>query len=123
MNNLSISILNAENISSFLEKLKNVEKMLDNKKIEKLFNITIHFDVMDNEFVPNTGIDIKKIELPYQKTFDSNCEDINIVVSNLEYGLRDKLEYIKKIPTYTYKVGILFSYPIIIKLTLTLIRW
>lgn len=62
MNNLSISILNAENISSFLEKLKNVEKMLDNKKIEKLFNITIHFDVMDNEFVPNTGIDIKKIE-------------------------------------------------------------
>ena len=34
-------------------------------------------------------IDIKKIELPYQKTFDSNCEDINIVVSNLEYGLRD----------------------------------
>lgn len=34
-------------------------------------------------------IDIKKIELPYQKTFDSNCEDINVVVSNLEYGLRD----------------------------------
>lgn len=34
-------------------------------------------------------IDIKKIELPYQKTFDSNCVDINIVVSNLEYTLRD----------------------------------
>lgn len=34
-------------------------------------------------------IDIKKIELPYQKTFDCNCDDINIVVSNLEYVLRE----------------------------------
>lgn len=34
-------------------------------------------------------IDIKKIELPFQKTFESTCEDINIVVSNLEYTLRD----------------------------------
>ena len=34
-------------------------------------------------------IDIKKIELPYQKTFDSTCEDVNVVVTNLEYILRD----------------------------------
>ena len=34
-------------------------------------------------------IDIKKIELPYQKSFDSSCEDINILVANLEYTLRD----------------------------------
>ena len=34
-------------------------------------------------------IDVKKIELPYQKSFESNCEDINICVSNLEYELRD----------------------------------
>lgn len=34
-------------------------------------------------------IDLKKIELPYQKTFDSTCENFNIIVSNLEYNLRD----------------------------------
>jgi len=34
-------------------------------------------------------IDIKKIELPFQKTFDAVCEDINILISNLEYNLRD----------------------------------
>lgn len=34
-------------------------------------------------------IDLKKIELPFQKTFDSNCEDFNLIVSNLEYSLRD----------------------------------
>lgn len=34
-------------------------------------------------------IDVKKIELPYQKTFESTCEDINISFSNLEYVLRD----------------------------------
>ena len=34
-------------------------------------------------------IDIKKIELPYQKTFEANCEDINISIENIEYELRD----------------------------------
>ena len=34
-------------------------------------------------------IDTKKIELPYQKSFESNCEDINIHIANLEYALRD----------------------------------
>lgn len=34
-------------------------------------------------------IDLKKIELPYQKTFDSNCEDFNLIVSNLEYTLHE----------------------------------
>ena len=34
-------------------------------------------------------IDIKKIELPFQKSFEAECEDINILISNLEYNLRD----------------------------------
>ena len=34
-------------------------------------------------------IDLKKIELPYQKTFDSTCEEFNLVVANLEYQLRE----------------------------------
>ena len=34
-------------------------------------------------------IDVKKIELPYQKTFDSSCEDVNVIIGNIEYLLRD----------------------------------
>lgn len=34
-------------------------------------------------------VDVKKIELPYQKTFDSNCEECRLVVSDLGYKLRD----------------------------------
>lgn len=62
MKNLSISILNVNDISSFLKELKDIEKKLNKSKVEELFNTTIHFDVMDNKFVPNNGIDIKKIE-------------------------------------------------------------
>lgn len=61
MKNLSISILNVDNIPLFLNKLKETEELLKNKKINDGFNISIHFDVMDNKFVPNTGIDIEKI--------------------------------------------------------------
>ena len=39
--------------------------------------------------VEKKKIDIKKIELPYQKSFDSNCEDVTVIVANLEYCLRD----------------------------------
>lgn len=62
MKNLSISILNVKDISIFLEKLKDVENKLKKSKVEELFDTTIHFDVMDNKFVPNTGIDIEKIK-------------------------------------------------------------
>lgn len=34
-------------------------------------------------------IDIKKIELPFQKSFESNCQNINIAISNLECNLRE----------------------------------
>lgn len=62
MKNLSISILNVKDISIFLDKLKDVENKLKKSKVEELFDTTIHFDVMDNKFVPNTGIDIEKIK-------------------------------------------------------------
>ncbi len=61
MKNLSISILNVENIPVFLDKLKKVESFYEKEKIKDRFNVSIHFDVMDNKFVPNTGIDIEKI--------------------------------------------------------------
>lgn len=61
MKNLSISILNVDNIPTFLDKLKRAEEILKKEKIKDSFNISIHFDVMDNKFVPNNGIDIEKI--------------------------------------------------------------
>ena len=62
MKNLAISILNVDNIPQFLDKLGIVEKKLKQSKVENLFETTIHFDVMDNKFVPNTGVDIEKMK-------------------------------------------------------------
>ncbi len=96
MKNLSISILNVENIPQFLEKLKNAQEKIENQKIENLFNITIHFDVMDNVFVPNTGIDIEEISnvKKYNYYIDTHLMVSNPVKDNyidrtLELGCKD----------------------------------
>lgn len=60
MKNLSISLLNCEDISSFLEKVDKYKT--EHVKTEQI-RITVHFDVMDKVFVPNDGIDIEKIKL------------------------------------------------------------
>lgn len=96
MSNLSISILNVENIVEFLDKIKEYEQKICKLKTNSLFNITIHFDVMDNVFVPNTGIDINKIKIVTEKGF---IVDTHLMVSKpiedgyidkaLEYGCRD----------------------------------
>lgn len=58
MKNISISLLKLkdEDYDNYLTKLNEIKNKYNN------LNITIHFDVMDNVFVPNTGIDINKIE-------------------------------------------------------------
>ena len=56
MKNLSISLLNCDDIPNFLKKVDSYKK--DHIKDEQI-SITIHFDVMDKVFVPNTGIDIE----------------------------------------------------------------
>lgn len=60
MKNLSISLLNCDDIPNFLKKVDSYKK--DHIKDEQI-SITIHFDVMDKVFVPNTGIDIEKIKI------------------------------------------------------------
>lgn len=63
--NISLSILKLEGkeIPEFLRKYKE-----DIEKIEKLkidvnkFSYLVHFDVMDNKFVPNNGLDLKYIK-------------------------------------------------------------
>lgn len=49
-------------------------------------NATLEILYYDRE---KKKIDVKKIELPFQKSFESNCEDINVTIANLEYTLRD----------------------------------
>ena len=62
MKNLSISILNVKNVSEFLDELsRNIEVIKSNKKRE-ILDTSIHFDVMDNKFVPNTGVELENMK-------------------------------------------------------------
>ena len=88
MKNLSISILNVNNISSFLENLQNIEAKLKKHKLSELFNISIHFDVMDNKFVNNNGIDIEKIK--EVATFNYYIDTHLMVEKPVEEGYIDK---------------------------------
>ena len=96
MKNLSISILNVEDIPNFLKKLKEIEAKLQKRKIDNLLDVTIHFDVMDNKFVPNTGIDIEKIKVvkEYGYYMDTHLmvekpiED-DYIDKTIEYGCND----------------------------------
>ena len=58
MINISISLLKLKDTDYdiFLSRLNEIKKKYDK------MDITIHFDIMDNIFVPNTGIDINKME-------------------------------------------------------------
>ena len=89
MNNLSISILNVEDISQFLTKIKEYEHKLHIINSNNLFDITIHFDVMDNVFVPNIGIDVEKIKIVKNNGFDV---DTHLMVAKpIEDGYIDKV--------------------------------
>ena len=68
----------------FLLLVKEMKKNGNRVTIEGNANLEILY--FDRE---KKKIDVKKIELPYQKTFESTCEDINISFSNLEYILRE----------------------------------
>lgn len=128
MKNLSISILNVENIPYFLGKLKEIETKLQKRKIDNLLDITIHFDVMDNKFVPNNGIDIEKIkvvkeygyymdthlmvEKPIEddyidKTIEYGCNDITIhyEIENFENVLKYLIDKKKKL-NGNLKIGV-----------------
>lgn len=66
MKNISISLLNCENIPDFLDKVDEYKNAhIKNEQIR----ITVHFDVMDKVFVPNDGIDIEKIKIVTQKDY------------------------------------------------------
>lgn len=76
----NVTLLDLTVIPSIIELKKNGNRIT----IEGTANIELLY--YDRE---KKKIDIKKIELPFQKTFESSCEDLNITVVNLEYNLRE----------------------------------
>lgn len=83
---LSISILNLKNDNEeiFFKNIKNFNDI----KIEKNFEISLHFDIMDREFVPNNGISFEKLKLAKKYNMFA---DVHLMVKRpLEDG------YIKK---------------------------
>ncbi len=94
MKNISISLLKVkdEEIEIFLKKLNEAIK-----NIERLnLYITIHFDVMDNKFVPNDGINIEYINRVKKYNFyiDTHLmvekpKEENYVDRTINYGSDD----------------------------------
>ena len=74
------SLLNLNAIPSVNEMRRNGSKLT----IEGNVNLEVLY--YDRE---KKKIEIKKIELPFQKILDSNCDDTNIILSNVEYSLKD----------------------------------
>lgn len=91
MKNIAISILDTINKDEFLsEVIKYNEKI---KKISKdAFDIIIHFDVMDNKFVPNIGVELEYIKLAKKLGLYA---DVHLMV---EKPIEE--EYIKKAISY-----------------------
>lgn len=74
---LSISILNAENVSEFLDKLKWAVIKYNAIKND-IFHICVHLDVMDQKFVPNKGVSLENIKLAKEYGFQT---DTHLMVS------------------------------------------
>ncbi len=75
---ISISILNSGNVNEFFNTLNEVKEKINKKKIGKdLFDINIHFDVMDGKFVDNIGVDLGYIKLAKDMGFYT---DVHLMV-------------------------------------------
>ena len=91
--NISISLLNAKNIPKFLEDLKYVKSKLNKIRFKDVvFDIHVHFDIIDNNFVNGIGNDLKDIKLAKKMGFYT---DVHFMVGNP--GLD---EYIKEAISY-----------------------
>ena len=78
--NIAVSILDAKDIKDFLNNLKNIYNNINELNVKaKTMDSIIHFDIMDNKFVPNTGIDLKYIKDAKKLDFYA---DVHLMVSN-----------------------------------------
>ena len=108
VNNIAVSILNAENKEKFLSNLKKTIQDLG------LNNISAHIDVMDGKFVKETGVELKYAKVAKELDF---FVDVHLMVEKpikyideaLKYGadnitvhleigsLKEVLEYLNKL--------------------------
>ena len=88
-NNISVSILDAQDKIKFLDDLKKVQAEILNLKIKTaVFDMQIHFDVMDKKFVPNEGVELKYIIDVKKRGFYA---DVHLMVSKpIEDGYIDE---------------------------------
>ena len=57
-----VSILDSKNVRDFVKELNDIQNEV--KKISNnSFDLGIHFDIMDNKFVPNTGTNLEYIKI------------------------------------------------------------
>ena len=60
--NISVSILDVNNKEAYIDNLINIKEKINDLNIKTgVFDVCIHFDIMDSKFVPNTGINIESI--------------------------------------------------------------
>ncbi len=103
MKDLSISILNVDDVDSFLTKLENIQdKYTNNKKVD-FCDIHIHFDVMDNKFVNNYGVNIENMKIVNRHGY---YIDTHLMVEKpIQDGYIDKaIEYGSKDITIHYEI-------------------
>lgn len=73
-----VSILDSKNVQEFIKKLYDIQN--DLKKIcSNSFDLGIHFDIMDNKFVPNIGTKLEYIKIAKNLGIYS---DVHLMVEN-----------------------------------------
>ena len=78
--NISVSILDVKDVKAFLGDIKKANDKINEFKLKtKVLDLNIHFDVMDNKFVQNTGIELKQIKEAKKLNFFS---DVHLMVSD-----------------------------------------
>ena len=115
MKNISISILDAKDKEEFLEQIIKIKEEVKNI-YEDSFDLIIHFDIMDNKFVPNTGINLEYIKLakkfgmyadvhlmvekPIQDRYIDKAVEYGADRISIHYEIKEKektLEYLNKL--------------------------
>lgn len=81
--NIAVSILDAKDKEDFINKLNIIREKNEKLKIKSgIFDICIHFDIMDGKFVPNDGVNIESISYAKKMGFYIDvhlmvCEPVN----------------------------------------------
>lgn len=78
--NISVSILDAKEKIEFLDNLKRVQQSIEKLNIKpSVFDMLIHFDVMDSKFVPNKGVELEHIKDVKKRNFYA---DVHLMVED-----------------------------------------